>query len=103
MTKADIAKRIHDVVEIPERDAESLLEQILDLLKATLKAGEEINVSGFGRFRLRSKSARVGRNPRTGEEITIPARRVVTFQASALLRHDVNQSSNTEANHTTES
>jgi integration host factor subunit alpha len=93
MTKADIAKRVQDVVGMSERDAERLLEQILELLKSTLKAGEDINVTGFGRFRVRNKNARVGRNPRTGEEIMIPARRVVTFQASTLLKHDLNTES----------
>jgi integration host factor subunit alpha len=105
MTKTDIAKRIQDVLGMSERDAEGVLEQILELLKSTLKAGEDINLTGFGRFRVRSKNARLGRNPRTGEEITIPARRVVSFQASTLLKHDVNtgQQSSIEGNETIES
>jgi integration host factor subunit alpha len=90
MTKADIARHIQDDLGISKHDAEVLLEQILDLLKATLHRGEEITIVGFGRFRVRSKTARVGRNPRTGEEITISARRVVTFQASPLLKDYVN-------------
>jgi integration host factor subunit alpha len=90
MTKADIARQIQNQVGISEHDAETLFERILDLLKAALKNGEEITITGFGKFRVRSKNVRVGRNPRTGEEITIPARRVVTFHASSLLKGYVN-------------
>ena len=101
MTKAHIAKRVQDVVGMSEQDAERLLEHILELLKSTLKAGEDITVTGFGRFRVPSKNARVGRNPRTGEELAIPARRVVTFQASPLLKESVNTNQHsTEANRT---
>jgi integration host factor subunit alpha len=90
MTKVDIAKQVQEVVGSSQQEAERLLEQILELLKSTLQAGNDITVAGFGRFRVRSKNARVGRNPRTREEITIPARRVVTFQASPLLKEYVN-------------
>jgi len=90
MTKTDIAKHVQEVAGISEHDAEALLEQIIELVKSTLKVGEEVTVTGFGKFRVRTKNARIGRNPRTGEEITIPARRVVTFQASLLLKEYVN-------------
>jgi integration host factor subunit alpha len=97
MTKADIARQIQNQVGISEYDAETLFERILDLLKAALKNGEEITITGFGKFRVRSKNVRVGRNPRTGEAITIPARRVVTFHASPLLKEYVNTSEPTGA------
>jgi integration host factor subunit alpha len=97
MTKTEIGKRIHEQAEISEDEAESVLEQILELLKSTLQRGEEIIVTGFGKFRVRGKKARVGRNPRTGEQITIPARRVVTFHASPLLKEYVNTSEPTGA------
>jgi nucleoid DNA-binding protein len=90
MTKADIAKHVQEVAGFSEHEAEALLEQILELVKSTLKVGEEVTVTGFGKFRVRTKNARVGRNPRTGEEIMIPARGVVTFQASRLLKAYVN-------------
>jgi len=90
VTKTDIVKRIHDVDGVSEDEAEGLLEWVLTLSKSTLQRGEEISITGFGKFRVRTKKARIGRNPRTGEEITIPARRVVTFHASALLKEYVN-------------
>lgn len=90
MTKPEICKRIHEQAGISEHDAESVFEQIIELLKSVLQTGEEIAITGFGKFRVRSKTARVGRNPRTGESVTIPARRVVTFQASSLLKKYVN-------------
>jgi integration host factor subunit alpha len=96
MTKADIAKHVQEVAGISEHEAEALLDQILELVKSTLKVGEEVTVTGFGKFRVRTKNARIGRNPRTGEEITIPARRVVTFQASRLLKEYVNTGHGTE-------
>jgi len=96
MTKADIAKHVQEVAGITEHEAEALLDQILELVKSTLKVGEEVTVTGFGKFRVRTKNARSGRNPRTGEEITIPARRVVAFQASRLLKEYVNTGHGTE-------
>ena len=86
MTKIDIAKRVAERAEIPEGQALELLEWILDLLKSTLRKGDDITIVGLGKFRVRSKNARIGRNPRTGEEITIPARRVITFHPSGLFR-----------------
>ena len=94
MTKADIGKRIHELAGISENESESVLENILEVLKSTLQRGEDITITGFGKFRVRTKRPRVGRNPRTGEEITIPARRVVTFQASPLLKEYVSGSTN---------
>jgi integration host factor subunit alpha len=87
MTKTDIAKRVQERVGISEQDAEHLLERILNLLKSTLQSGKEIAITGFGKFRVRSKDARNVRIPRTGEEMLIPARRVVTFHASSLLKN----------------
>ena len=89
MKKADIATRIQEMAGISDHAAEDVLEWILELLKATLQRGEDITITGFGNFRVRSKTARRGRNPRTGEEIDIPARRVVTFRASAVLKDNV--------------
>jgi integration host factor subunit alpha len=90
MTKADIARRIHQQVGLSEHEAGELLDWILALFKSTLQNGEEIAITGFGKFTVRSKHARTGRNPRTREETTISARRVVTFHASPLLKAEVN-------------
>ena len=90
MRKADIATRIHQEAEIPEEVAVTLLEGILDLFKATLQQGEPISIQNFGVFTVRSKASRTGRNPRTGEEIIIAPRRVMTFRASPQFRTEVN-------------
>ena len=90
MRKADIAKRISQQAGILEYEAAKVLDQILELLKTTLQAGEPIAIQGFGKFTVRSKRPRQGRNPRTGEAVMISARRVVTFQPSLLLKTEVN-------------
>lgn len=71
-------------------EAAKLLEWIVGFLKTTLQAGESIIIAGFGRFTVRNKHARLARNPRTGEAMTILARRVVTFRASPLFKMQLN-------------
>ena len=90
MQKVDIAKRITRQAGIGEREAATLLDGILELLKATLKKGEPIAIPNFGKFTVRSKAPRPGRNPHTGEAIMIAARRVVTFRASSQLTTEMN-------------
>jgi integration host factor subunit alpha len=90
MQKADIATRIHQEAGIPMDEAAKVLEWIVRFFKTTLQAGEPIVISGFGKFTVRSKGARPGRNPRTGETMTISARRVVAFHASPQLKAAVN-------------
>ena len=90
MQKIEIAHRIHQTAGISEQEAASLLEWILDLIKATLQKGEPIAIHNFGRFTVRAKAPRVGRNPRTREEVMIPAHRAVTFRASPQLKIEVN-------------
>ena len=90
MQKADIARHIRQQVGITEHEADKLLDWILGLLKTTLQAGEPITIQGFGKFSVRSKRPRQGRNPRTGEAVMISARRVVTFQPSLILKAEVN-------------
>jgi integration host factor subunit alpha len=90
MRKLEIAKRIHQEVDISEEQAARLLDWILELLKATLHKGEPIVLRNFGKFAVRSKAPRIGRNPRTGKEVMISPRRVVTFYASPHLRAQVN-------------
>jgi len=93
MQKADIAAQIHQQAGIPKEEATRLLDWILELVKTTLQAGESVMIAGFGKFTVRSKRARKGRNPRTGETTTILARRVVTFQASHLFKASINSPS----------
>jgi len=86
MTKADIADIIHDRIGLSKKDSMELLESMLENIKSELAKGEDVKLSGFGHFMVRQKSERRGRNPKTGEEIMITPRQVVTFRASQLLR-----------------
>ena len=90
MQKKDIAERIQQTAGISGARAATLLDGILDLFKAILQKGEPININGFGRFSVRSKSARQGRNPRTRENTMISPRRVVNFRANLVLKAEVN-------------
>jgi integration host factor subunit alpha len=90
MRKLDIARRIHQQAEISEEEAATLLERTLELIKTTLQQGERISIFNFGVFTVRTKTSRKGRNPRTGEEVMIASRRVVTFRASPHLKAEVN-------------
>ena len=90
MRKADIANQICEKVGIPKTESMDLVEFILDCMKETLKKGDAVKIAGFGNFMVRSKGERKGRNPRTGEEIAITPRRVVTFRASQIFKKHVN-------------
>jgi len=90
MRKADIANHICETVRIPKTESMDLVEYILDCMKATLQKGDAVKIAGFGNFMVRSKGERKGRNPRTGEEIAITPRRVVTFRASQIFKKYVN-------------
>ena len=90
MRKADIANQICEKVGIPKTESMDLVEYILDSMKATLQKGDAVKIAGFGNFMVRSKNERKGRNPRTGEEIAITPRRVVTFRASQIFKKYVN-------------
>lgn len=89
MTKADIVSEVFEKVGLPKQEAEELVEMILDIIKQTLKEGETVKLSGFGNFIVRSKNARKGRNPKTGEEIEITPRRVVSFRPSMIFKEHV--------------
>ena len=86
MRKADIARRIHQQAGISEEKAAQVLDKILQILASTIQQGEPIAIHGFGKFLVRRKPPREGRNPRTGEAAMISARRVVGFRPSALLK-----------------
>ena|ERR1041385_2341234 len=90
MQKQDIAHRIHQEAGISETDAATVLDWFFELLKTTLQQGESISISKFGRFTVRRKNPRPGRNPKTGEPIMIAARRVVVFHASPRLKEAMN-------------
>jgi len=86
MTKADIVNLIFEKVGLPRAEAQEIVESVFDTIKQTLVAGESIKVSGFGTFNVRKKNTRIGRNPKTKEEVEITPRRVVTFKASDQLK-----------------
>ncbi len=90
MVKADIVTRIQEKTVLINREATTALELVFKILKDTLEAGEDVKISGFGTFKLKKKTARKGRNPQTGETMTIVSRRVLSFKASQLLSKAVN-------------
>ena len=92
MTKADIVETIYEKVGLSKRESARIVDMIFDIIKSRLENGENVKVSGFGSFTVRDKKARRGRNPQTGEEITISARRVLSFKASNVLRKHINES-----------
>nr|WP_233497034.1 integration host factor subunit alpha [Lujinxingia litoralis] len=90
ITKADIVDSVYEKVGITKKEASDYVDTIFEVMKETLEEGEEIKVSGFGKFEVREKSQRVGRNPRTGIEIVIPERRVLRFKVSQVLKDSIN-------------
>lgn len=86
LTKADLANHLHEEVGLNKREAKEFVDAYFELIRKTLEQGEQVKLSGFGNFQLRDKNSRPGRNPKTGEEIPISARRVVTFKAGQKLR-----------------
>ncbi|MDX9714293.1 MAG: integration host factor subunit alpha [Dissulfurispiraceae bacterium] len=89
MTKADIVNNVFEKVGLPRNEAQELVETVFESIKQTLMAGESIKISGFGTFSVRKKNARIGRNPKTKQEVEITPRRVVTFKASDQLKEGV--------------
>jgi integration host factor subunit alpha len=90
MTKADIIDSVYERVGFSKKESADLVELIFDTLKQTLEQGEKVKVSGFGNFQPRYKRLRPGRNPKSGQPIDIPARRVVKFVASQVLKASLN-------------
>lgn len=90
MTKADIVEGVYEKVGFSKKESAEIVELVFDTLKETLERGDKVKVSGFGNFLVRFKKARVGRNPQTGKEIEISARRVLTFRPSQVLKAALN-------------
>ena len=86
MTRADLAEALHRKVGLSRAESADMVEQILGHMSAALSRGENVKVSGFGTFVLRDKGERIGRNPKTGVEVPIAPRRVLTFRASQMMR-----------------
>lgn len=92
MTKIDIINKVSEETGLSKVKAEEVVEAVLDLMKKTLKEGEPIILRRFGSFQVRQKKERVGRNPKTGEEAGIPARKVVRFKYGKHFKEAVNSS-----------
>lgn len=90
VTKADIVDRVYDRIGFSKKEASELVEMVFGTLKDILHKGEKVKISGFGNFVVRGKNERVGRNPQTGEQIKISARRVLTFRPSQVLKAMLN-------------
>ncbi len=89
LTKAELADLLFEKVGLNKREAKDMVEAFFDEIRNALEIGDGVKLSGFGNFQLRDKPQRPGRNPKTGQEIPITARRVVTFHASQKLKSDV--------------
>lgn len=89
LTKADMAERLFEELGLNKREAKELVEMFFEEVRLSLESNRQVKLSGFGNFDLRDKSERPGRNPKTGEEIPITARRVVTFRPGQKLKQRV--------------
>ena len=86
LTRADLSDEVHREIGLSRADSSSMVEKVLGLMCGAMADGENVKISGFGTFVLRDKGERVGRNPKTGIEVPIAPRRVLTFRASNMLR-----------------
>ena len=96
LTKADIAEMLYEDLGLNKREAKEIVELFFEEIRTALENNEQVKLSGFGNFDLRTKNSRPGRNPKTGEEIPISARRVVTFKPGQKLKARVETHAGTE-------
>ena len=89
LTKIDIADSLHINMGIQKKESLDVVDCLLEIVKNELSSGSPVMISGFGKWTVKSKKQRRGRNPQTGEQITITARKVITFQSSSILREVV--------------
>ena len=90
LTKAQLSEMLHEQLGLNKQEAKDYIEAFCEVIAAQLIEGQDVKISGFGNFEIRSKSGRPGRNPLTGEPVPIPPKRVVTFKASAMLKDQIN-------------
>ncbi|MDD2900647.1 MAG: integration host factor subunit alpha [Desulfuromonadaceae bacterium] len=91
MTKVDIFEKVQTVIGLSKKESAEMVEAVFALMKSTLESGENLKISGFGSFMVKQKANRRGRNPQTGEALTIEARRIVTFKPSGILKDQINK------------
>lgn len=89
LTKAQLAELLFEQIGLNKRESKDMVDAFFDLISNSLVDGDDVKITGFGNFQIRTKSPRPGRNPRTGEAIPIAARRVVTFHASQKLKEQI--------------
>ncbi len=97
LTKAQLAELLFEQIGLNKRESKDMVDAFFELISQSLVDGQDVKISGFGNFQIRTKAARPGRNPRTGEPVAIEARRVVTFHASPKLKDSVQTGGNTAA------
>ncbi len=90
LTKADLKETIHAQHDLSRKKSTAIVENLLDIIKGTLENGEDVMISGFGKFCVKEKNERMGRNPATGEDLMLESRKVVVFRCSPVLRDQVN-------------
>ena len=93
LTKDKLITRLHPQVGMDKQESGQMLESLFGIMKGTLANGEDLLITGFGKFCVRQKNARRGRNPQTKESLILPARKVLVFKASGILRNRINESS----------
>jgi len=91
MTKADIVEVIHQKIGFGRKESTEIVEQVFEIIQETLESGEKVKISGFGNFVVRQKRPRRGRNSKSGDEIVISGRKVVTFKSGNVLRKALNK------------
>ena len=90
LTRADLSEAVHRQVGLPRTDSADLVKEVLDAMSGALAAGENVKLSSFGTFMVRTKKGRMGRNPKTGEEVPITPRKVLVFRPSQIMKNRVN-------------
>ncbi len=92
MTKADIVEKVYEKIGLTKRECQELVDKVFEIIKEALERGEKVKISSFGTFTVKHKKERKGRNPQTGETIILPARKVLSFKPSKILRDEINKS-----------
>src|SRR5436305_10367108 len=93
MTKADLIEEVARITDVTRRDSEVIVESIFDSIVHSLRAGDKIEIRGFGSFRTRQRNSRVGRNPKTGDRVDVPAKKIPFFKPSKELKDLINNPS----------
>ena len=91
MTKADIVEKVYEKIGLTKKECQELVDKVFEIMKEALEKGEKVKISSFGTFTVKQKKERKGRNPQTGETITLSPRKVLSFKPSKILRDEINK------------